>query len=129
MPRRKCCRRVSDEPACALFKPAGVPARQLEKVPLGVDEFEALRLADYEGLYHQQAATRMNVSRQTFGRIISAARSSVATALIEGKALKIEGGVFKLDDGSSADAAEKAKMQAAEGVRLKKAKEEGMERF
>ena len=62
-----------------------------------MDEFEALRLADHQGLYHEQAATKMNISRQTFGRIVSEARSKVATALIEEKALKIGGGVFELD--------------------------------
>jgi len=86
------------EPDCRLFKPAGIPARKLEQVPLTVDEFEALRLADYEGLYHEQAAAKMNVSRQTFGRIVTKARSRVAMALIEGKALKIGGGVFEVDD-------------------------------
>ena len=85
------------EPTCRLFKPAGIPARNLEKVSLTVDELEALRLADYEGLYHQQAAAMMNVSRQTFGRIVSAARTRVATALIENKALRIGGGVFEVD--------------------------------
>ncbi len=63
-----------------------------------MDELEALRLADHEGLYHEQAAIMMNVSRQTFGRIVSKARSVVASALIEGKALKIGGGVFEVDD-------------------------------
>ncbi len=85
------------EPACRLFKPAGIPARNLEKVSLTVDELEALRLADYEGLYHEQAAAMMNVSRQTFGRIVSAARARVATALLENKALNIGGGVFEVD--------------------------------
>jgi len=98
MPRNKCCRKVSNEPACTLFKPAGVPARMLAQVALTVDELEALRLADYQGLYHEQAAGMMNVSRQTFGRIVSRARRQVAQALIEGNALKIEGGVFEVDD-------------------------------
>ena len=96
MPRNKCCRIVSSEPACTFFKPAGVPARQLAQIALTVDELEALRLADYQGLYHEQAAELMNVSRQTFGRIVSRARCQVAQALIEGKALKIEGGVFEV---------------------------------
>ena len=87
-----------NEPTCKLFKPAGIPARKLEQVVLTVDEFEALRLADYDGLYHEQAAAKMNVSRQTFGRIVTQARSRVATALIDGKALKIGGGVFEVDD-------------------------------
>lgn len=97
MPRRKCCRRVKLEPSCTLFKPAGIPTVILDQIALTVDEFEALRLADHQGLYHEQAAAKMNISRQTFGRIVSEARSKVATALIEEKALKIGGGVFELD--------------------------------
>lgn len=85
------------EPTCRLFKPAGIPTRNLDKISLTVDELEALRLADYEGLYHEQAAAMMNVSRQTFGRIVAKARSIVATALIENKALNIGGGVFEVD--------------------------------
>jgi hypothetical protein len=60
---------------------------------LSVDEFEALRLADLEGLYHDGAAERMGISRATFGRIVEAARRKVAEALVRGKALKIGGGV------------------------------------
>lgn len=62
----------------------------LEQVGLGLDELEAMRLADYDGLYHEEAATSMNVSRATFGRIISEARRKVADAIIHGKALTIE---------------------------------------
>jgi len=56
---------------------------------LSLDEFEAIRLADYEGLYHEEAAGRMNISRATFGRILDGARSKVADVIINGKALKI----------------------------------------
>ena len=62
----------------------------LEEVLLSLDEFEAIRLADNEGLYHEEAAVRMNVSRATFGRILDNARGKVADAIINGKALKIE---------------------------------------
>jgi len=79
-------------PAASLFKPAGMPARMLEEVVLALDEFEAIRLADLQGFYQEQAAERMKVSRPTFGRIIDSARRKVAEALILGKALKIEGG-------------------------------------
>jgi predicted DNA-binding protein (UPF0251 family)/predicted Fe-Mo cluster-binding NifX family protein len=75
-----------------VFKPAGVPARDLEEVTLGLDGAEAIRLADLEGLYQDAAAQRMGVSRQTFGRIIEAARRAVADAIINGKRLRIEGG-------------------------------------
>jgi predicted DNA-binding protein (UPF0251 family) len=62
----------------------------LEEVSLRMDELEAIRLADYGGLYHQEAAAKMKISRATFGRILEAARRKVAEAIIRGKALKIE---------------------------------------
>jgi len=64
----------------------------LEIEILTLDEFEAIRLADLDGLYQEQAADKMKVSRQTFGRIIESAHRKIATALVKGKALKIEGG-------------------------------------
>jgi len=96
MARPKCCRRVAGEPACAIFKPAGMPMSVLDEVILSMDEFEAIRLADFDGLYHDKAAEQMNVSRQTFGRIIEAARHKVAQVLIKGLALRIEGGEIEM---------------------------------
>jgi predicted DNA-binding protein (UPF0251 family) len=72
--------------------PAGVPVHRLETISLTLDETEAVRLGDLEGIYHEEAARRMNVSRQTFGNIIEAARRKIADCVINGKALKIEGG-------------------------------------
>jgi len=71
---------------------------ELEELTLTVDEFEAIRLADLQGLYHDKAAEEMNVSRQTFGRIIESARRKVAQALVEAKALTIEGGDFEVTE-------------------------------
>lgn len=68
----------------------------LEEVSLGMDEFEAIRLADLEGLYQEEAAEKMKVSRQTFGNIINSAHKKIAEALIKAKALKIEGGVYTM---------------------------------
>lgn len=85
-------RRVLALPSITVFKPAGVPTRDLEQLTLTLDEFEAIRLADYDGLYQEAAALRMGVSRQTFGRIIESARRKVADALVNGKALRMEGG-------------------------------------
>jgi uncharacterized protein len=96
MPRPKRCRRVTSLPSCPVFKPAGVPRSSLREIVLTVDEFEALRLADHEGLYQKRAAERMSVSRQTFGRIVEAARRKVAQALVEGHALRIEGGTIEM---------------------------------
>lgn len=69
----------------------------LEEVVLGVDELEALRLAHLEGQYQKEAAERMEVSRATFGRILESAHRKVAQALVQGAALRIEGGTFCLD--------------------------------
>ncbi len=99
MPRPLCCRRIAHPPTCAVFSPAGVPACDLEEVVISLDEYEAIRLADLEGLYQEVAAGRMNVSRQTFGRILEAARKKVATVLMEGKALRIEGGEVEISHG------------------------------
>jgi predicted DNA-binding protein (UPF0251 family) len=79
-----------------VFKPAGVPIRGLEEVVITLDEVEAVRLADLEGLYQEQAAVRMEVSRPTFSRIVESAHHKIAEALIQGKALKIEGGVVSM---------------------------------
>jgi predicted DNA-binding protein (UPF0251 family) len=87
---------VAQLPQVTYFKPRGVPLALLECVDLTVDEFEALRLADLEGLYQEEAARRMNVSRQTFGRIVDRARHKVADALTCGKALSIAGGTVEV---------------------------------
>ena len=92
MPRPRQCRRVAQLPLATYYKPRGVPLRTLEQVALTVDELEAIRLADLEGLYQEEAAGRMNVSRQTFGRILNSAHAKVADVLVNGKALSIEGG-------------------------------------
>jgi predicted DNA-binding protein (UPF0251 family) len=68
----------------------------LQQTTLTVDELEAVRLADLQGLYQEQAAEKMNVSRQTFGRIIESAHKKIADALVNGKALLIQGGSVKL---------------------------------
>ena len=71
------------------FKPVGRPASELEVETLRIDELEALRLADLEGLYQEAAAERMGVSRPTFARILTRARSVVARALIEERLLVV----------------------------------------
>jgi predicted DNA-binding protein (UPF0251 family) len=80
------------------FKPRGIPAVDLEEIILTLDEFEAIRLADYEQLYQEEAAEQMNISRQTFGRIIEAAHKKIADVLLNGKALKIEGGEVAINE-------------------------------
>ena len=92
MPRPCCQRRVGCRPDATYFKPAGAPLRALEEVVLTLDELEALRLADFNGQYQEQAAEQMKISRATFARIVESARKKVADALLHGKALRIEGG-------------------------------------
>jgi predicted DNA-binding protein (UPF0251 family) len=81
-------RNIAGRPVARLFKPGGVPA--LAQIPLGLDEFEAVRLADLEQLEHATAARRMGVSRQTFGRVLARARQKLAQALVLGHALRID---------------------------------------
>ena len=90
MPRPFCKRIVNSSPGAEYFKPAGVPMRFLQESLLTLDEFEALRLADFEGLYQDKAAEKMGISRPTFSRTVEAARKKVADALVNGKALRIE---------------------------------------
>jgi predicted DNA-binding protein (UPF0251 family) len=87
---------VATLPRTGLFAPAHVPASGLEQVALAVDEVEALRLVDLDGLSHEQAATRLGVSRQTVGRELESARRKVADALVNGKALVIGGGTYQV---------------------------------
>ena len=83
-------------PQANFYKPRGVPLAALQYTTLTVDELEAIRLADFEGLYQEQAAEKMNVSRQTFGRILESAHKKIADALVNGKALLIKGGSVEL---------------------------------
>lgn len=99
MPRPRHCRYVSATPCVDYFKPRGIPMTELEEVCLSVEELEALRLADMEGMTAIEAASRMCVSRHIFGRTLASARRSVATALCCGQALRIEGGTYAVRTG------------------------------
>jgi uncharacterized protein len=91
-------RRVAFNPAISYFKPRGIPMLQLEEVRLTVDQREAIRLSDLLGMSHEEAGHRMGVSRATFGRIIQLGRKALADALINGKAIKVEGGNYRIVD-------------------------------
>jgi predicted DNA-binding protein (UPF0251 family) len=90
MSRPRKCRIVQCRPDATYFKPRGIPLIDLVEVSISLDEIEAIRLADYKKLYHEDAAKTMNISRQTFGRILKDARRKVAECLLKGKALKID---------------------------------------
>ena len=96
MPRPTKCRRVASLPDVTYFKPAGVPLRVLDEVVLSVEEVEAIRLRDLEGLEQEQCGERMSVSRPTFQRVLESARQKIAEALLHGKAIRIEGGNFEM---------------------------------
>ncbi|MBU4533626.1 MAG: DUF134 domain-containing protein [Eubacteriales bacterium] len=89
------CRRVEFLPQCTFFKPAGIPLWSLEEVALTVEDVEALRLKDQEGLEQEKCAERMGISRPTFQRILTGARQKVTQALVEGKAIRVEGGNYE----------------------------------
>lgn len=90
MPRIKCHRFIESNPKTTYFKPKGIPMNFLEEINLEMDEFEAIRLRNYEGLYQEKAAEKMKISRQTFGRILESANKKIADAMINGKAIRIE---------------------------------------
>ncbi len=90
------CRRVSALPGITYFKPAGVPLRFLKEVCLSIEQAEALRLKDLEGLEQVEAAVRMGISRPTFQRVLTSARKQVSEAILNGKAIRIEGGNFQV---------------------------------
>ncbi|MCX6012212.1 MAG: DUF134 domain-containing protein [Chloroflexi bacterium] len=90
------CRRVEFVPNITFFKPAGVPMRMLQDVCISLEETESIRLRDIEALEQQECAERMNISRPTFQRVLRAARFKIADALLNGKAIRIEGGNFEL---------------------------------
>jgi len=94
MPRPKKPRFVSGYPTIVAFIPQGMPITG--EVFLSVEELEAIRLTDFERLDQETAAKMMEVSRQTYGRILSNARGIVGEALITGKALKVGGGTYQM---------------------------------
>ena len=87
---------VESIPEITFFQPMGVPARSMQEVILSIEEAEAIRLKDLEGLDQAQGAKRMHVSRATFQRILDSARRKMAEALIQGKAIRMEGGNFDM---------------------------------
>lgn len=95
MPRPRKRRFVQHPPVVTGFLPNSVPPWGRCEVFLTLEGLEALRLSDFEGLDQETAAERMNVSRQTFGRILAGARRIVAEALVLGKTLTIDGGDFQ----------------------------------
>ena len=87
---------VGKAPEISAFKPMGIPARHLKQVKLALDEYEAIRLVDLEGMDQEEAAQLMAISRSTLSRVIDRARKKLAETIVQGKALVIEGGNVEL---------------------------------
>lgn len=96
MGRRKKRRIIRNSPEATFFKPQGVPLAELRGLALPLEGLEAMRLADGEGVPQEQAAAMMGVSRPTFNRILAHARQTVANALAQGMAIRIDGGDYEL---------------------------------
>jgi predicted DNA-binding protein (UPF0251 family)/predicted Fe-Mo cluster-binding NifX family protein len=96
MPRPIKCRRVATIPDTVYFKPQGIPLMELEEIVLTVDEIEAIRLKDVDDLEQGHCAAKMDISRATYQRVLESARRKIADALLNGKAIKIQGGAIKL---------------------------------
>jgi uncharacterized protein len=96
MGRPKKCRWVETEPGVTFFKPRGIPLRALEQCVITVDELEAMRLADYLEMTQEEVAQKMQVSRPTVTRMLARAHRTLAEALVQGKAICIEGGDYRL---------------------------------
>jgi len=97
MPRPRKLRCVRRQPVAAFYKPRGVPMRQLKGVVLPLEGLESIRLADAEGMAHDAAARLMEVSRPTFSRILTDARKTMAQAITNGWAIRIEGGAYRME--------------------------------
>ncbi len=92
MPRPQKNRLIKEPPVFTQFKAVGIPGRVMDKVVLSLDEYEALRLSDFEGMSQEEAADEMEISRPTFTRLIETARKKICEMLVNGKMLVIDGG-------------------------------------
>ncbi len=96
MPRPRLMRRIRQQPGINYFKPAGVRKRDLDEVVLTLGEYEAVRLKDLEKFPQDKCSKMMDISQPTFHRLLSSARHKIADAIINSKAIRIEGGNYTL---------------------------------
>ena len=100
MPRPRLFRRIGFRPGTTYFKPAGARLSSLMEVILTLGEFEAIRLKDLENMEEKVAAKKMKISQPTFNRTLKEARKKISDAVVNGKAIRIEGGNFQMVRGS-----------------------------
>ncbi len=96
MARPKNTRILRSQARTRFFKPCSEIAESLPVQTLALEEFEAIRLADYEQLSQQEAAESMGVSRHTFGRVLANARKKLAHAVVFGECIQIHGGTYAM---------------------------------
>lgn len=106
MPRPQRCRRICREPDYDRFSPNGIANKEV--VILSLDEYEVIRLIDYEKMTHAQCAMQMNISRTTVTEIYEVARHKVADSIVNGKVLHIVGGNYNICDGSASNCCRQA---------------------
>jgi predicted DNA-binding protein (UPF0251 family) len=97
MPRPRKCSTICSPPVMKGFKPYGMPSCRMESIKMTYEEYESLRLVNYDKLSQDQAAKEMNVSRPTLTRIYNRAIQVVATAFTEGKSIVIDGGNYNFE--------------------------------
>jgi len=85
---------INTIPLYIYYKPYGVPLKKLEEVGLTLEELEAMNLRDKQGILQNDAAKKMGISRSSFQRLLRSARKKMISAIVEGKALKFEGGNY-----------------------------------
>lgn len=99
MARPTRCRRICTEPQYHCFAPSGQAENQ--EINLTVDEYEAIRLIDFEKKTHEECARSMDISRTTVTEIYESARFKISDSLVNGRILRIEGGNYRLCDGEA----------------------------
>lgn len=96
MPRPRLPRRIFFNPNVTYFKPAGIMLKNLQDSILTKDELEAIRLIDFKNISQNKAGKQMKISQPTLSRLLTSARKKIADALINAKAIKIQGGNYKM---------------------------------
>jgi len=104
---------IQEQPRTDHFSPRGRPGRP-DEIVVSLEEYEAMRLQDYQGMQQKQAALMMGISQQSFSRIVRDARRKVSDALVNAKIIRIEGG--QIINKRSLDIANKLKRRAKEAM-------------
>lgn len=97
MPRPQKSRKICSPPKMQGFKPFGIAFCEIDHIIMQYDEYESIKLVNYDKLSQEDASERMEVSRPTLTRIFNSALTKIAQAFVEGKSIIIEGGNIEFD--------------------------------